>query len=178
MAESRAEPVVPLLAACALLIAGVCAAREAPSRKDECLAEAEAAALYQSGVQEYARGRLPEALRHFEAASRLNPNDRAARSAVLRLRAESPRVVELPGHYDARRASPPRDGGVFAWLEALAHFESTVGDARSGLGSLRARQGRIAQLLIERRVCRERRRAFAKNGELHALSRRLSSGLS
>ncbi|HEX4047555.1 MAG TPA: tetratricopeptide repeat protein [Elusimicrobiota bacterium] len=135
--------------------------------------------FYQAGVTQYAYGRFPQALASFQEALRRDPNDRAARIALTRVRAEirmtakerRPSAAPAP----AARPSPALESGdsplpVFA---RCLFFERTLGDERDREGRLQAVRGRIAQLLSERRLARARGRAFSKDAELHALSRRL-----
>lgn len=166
------------LFAASLLWTPAAADAKRPSRS--ALHAAEAEARYQAGVDHYAGGRLPEALLAFEDALKLNPEDRAARAAVNRLRAERTRTLsEAPV---VSRAPPPasspgrHSASLIGLLPLLFRFERAIGDAYEREGRLRAMQGRILQLLAERRVSARRRRRFDKDAELHALSRRLSSG--
>ena len=139
---------------------------------------AEAEARYQAGVDDYSHGRYSEALVAFQDALTLDPNDRAARAAVDRLRAERIRPEPAESAAAARR-SPPLvaefDELPLGRFRSLVEFERTLGDARNQQGEVLARQGRIAQLLAERRLSLARHRAFRKNAELHALSRRLAT---
>lgn len=161
-----------LSAAAALLLcgAGAGAAGRAAGRP---FRSERAESFYQEGVGRYARGAFPEALTAFEAALRLEPDNKRAKAAAARVRqeiSESGRPAAAP----PVRPAPPEDEESF-WdrLARFARLERTVGDARNRLGQVRAMQGRIAQLLNERRVARAQRRKFTKDAELHALARRL-----
>lgn len=141
---------------------------------------AEAGVYYQAGIDHYAAGRFPQALGAFQEALRRDPGSRAARLAASRVReemamtaAQSPAAARPAG--DRRpRPSEREDLGLFSRVARVFAFERTVGDERESSGRAQAMQGRIAQLLAERKVARARRRAFGKDAELHALSRRLS----
>ena len=132
--------------------------------------------LYQNGMTLYAAGRFPEALAAFQEALRRDPDSRAACVAVSRVRAEM--SMSATERTSAVRTSalgqPPPDNTIFERLGRVVDFANEVGDERERLGRARALQGRIAQLLAERRIARVRRRRFAKDAELHALSRQLS----
>ena len=134
--------------------------------------------LSTDGAPELVAGRFPQALAAFQAASRRDPGDRAARVAVSRVRSEMrmtaterPAPVLPPGN---KGLPPPPDETILTRVERVVEFQDTVGDERERLGRIQAMQGRIEQLLAERKVAQFRHRAFAKNAELHALSRRLS----
>lgn len=135
-------------------------------------------ARYRAGVELRARGRASEALVAFEDAVLLDPGDTTARTALRRLRAEiSRRAATLP---TASGERGPRSRAVAAedavspaiGLMDLIRFERTVAELRDWRGEQRAMQGRIAQLLAERRVCRAQGRTFTRERELHALCRR------
>lgn len=162
-----------LLAALLLLAASAPAGARSPKTRQALRSEADA--FYQSGIDRYAAGRYAEALAAFDEALRRDPGDRAARIAANRVRAElamegTPRT----GVVSVRETQEPEEATVLERVLQAVRFEVTVGDERERLGRAQAMQGRIAQLLAERRNARSRGLRFAKEAELHALSRRLS----
>lgn len=144
----------------------------------------DAESFYQSGVDLYARGRFAKARLEFEEAVRRDPRHRAARVALERLRVEHSYATKAaPSPAPAPRLSAAglraeAWAAPFAALRRVLFFERTVGDAREALGRLEALQGLLSQLETERRVCRARGRAFAREAELRALARRLPEVLS
>jgi hypothetical protein len=176
----RARPLLlAALTGVCLFEGGAASAGRLASRK--ALHAAEAEVRYQAGVDCYADGRFSEALVAFQDALRLNPNDEAARAAVDRLRSEQARAAAqrpAAASHPALRRMGGEDDSFVAKVERYLLFERTVGDARNQQGELLAKQGRIAQLLVERKVSRALRRAFEKDAELHALSRRLPVSMS
>lgn len=175
----RRRLIFPIVAGLILGAAGVAAARRAPLAKRRPMAEAR----YRAGVDFYARGAYTEALVAFQDAVRLDPHDPAARAAANRVRSELGRHAPTysPGSSVWRlQPDPPpeRGGGVLAGLAQFVHFERTLGDSRNEQGAQQAMLGRVAQLLAERRISRERGRPFARESELHALARRLPAAQS
>lgn len=146
-------------------------ARAAPS--------SEAERQYQKGLSDYAQGRRVPALAAFQEALRLDPKSPSARAAVQRITLE----VSRPDVY--RPTPAAQKGSALASLEEALddfllrqapryfRFERTVGDARSDQGTLAAMQGRVAQLMGERRLSLSRRSPFAKEREFRSLVRRL-----
>lgn len=150
------------------LLAAPCAARGQGKS-----AEAE----YQAGVEFYSQGRFAQADAQFRRTLRLDPSHRSARLALERLRVERASFAAP----QAARAAPrpavdaePEDD-PFDSARRLFFFEETLGNAREDAGRLQAMLGRVAQLRAERELCRARGRAFERDAELHALSRRLSA---
>jgi hypothetical protein len=143
--------------------------------------ESLAQARYTVGVDLYARGEFSQALVAFQDAVRLDPRDRSARAAVNRVQMELGRRVQ-PGApvWRTRPKEAESEGGgpLLEVLVGLLNFERAVGDPVNDQGAQQAKLGRIAQLLGERRVSRARGLSFAREEELHALSRRLPTLLS
>ncbi len=159
-----------------LLSLGAPAVAQSPPPERPAAERAAADASYQAGVDLYAEGRLSEALVLFESALRRDPGNGAARIAAERVRAELAMAGAPPHGAPAPRLEGPAplEPSFLERLLGFVEFERTMGDARDREGQLRAMQGRIAQLLAERKISRNRGRAFAKERELHALSRRLA----
>lgn len=67
------------------------------------------------------------------------------------------------------------DEYLLGTLYGCLRFERTLGELRTRVGSLRACQGRVDQLLAERRLARTLKKPFAKVRELRALVRRMPS---
>ena len=166
------------LAGLFLVLAAVAAAGMRPPRASRGR-RAESDFFYQAGVDQYARGRFTEALADFKEALRRDPGNDAARIAANRVREER-MMLAAEG---ASRAPPPavsralpqeEDGTFLSSVLRLLAFAQTVVDEKEREGRLRAMQGRIAQLLAERKISRALGRSFTKDAELHALSRRLA----
>lgn len=128
--------------------------------------------LYQKGLQQYARGDRAGALAVFRESLRRHPDDPFARAAVRRVESEL-----------ARGGKPKRSPDVVAGLtrfERLVlvdiprwyHFERTVGDCLSAVGTQQALNARVRQLLVERRVCRAAKRRCPSDRPLRELVRR------
>jgi tetratricopeptide (TPR) repeat protein len=167
------------LAGLILFLGGAARAQDTARAREAAMPSAPETA-YEAGVDQYARGRFSEALAAFEGVLRRDPRNRAARIAAERVRAEIAMAATArpnaaaPRPPDAPWLEPEDDGAFFSKVVGLAHFERTVGEEREREGRLRAMQGRIAQLVVEKRVSRAQGRSFLKDAELHALSRRLS----
>lgn len=160
-----------------LVLAGAAASAKARAQRPAKSSRAEADFYYQNGVDQYASGRYPQALAAFREALRRDPGNRVARIAAERVRGEI--ALTASEKASARRApgnrgAPPVEDTILQRVARVLAFERTLGDERERAGRLAAMQGRIAELLAERRISRARRRAFSKDAELHALSRRLS----
>lgn len=131
---------------------------------------------YQRGLELYSHGRLREALSQFEEALRREPDNVLARNAARHI--ERDLLAERAG-FGPEASAPRRE----TWSERLddwlldagrwARFEAVLGDRLSGLGGLRAAQGRVRQLLAERRLARALHRRFRRDNELRAMVRRL-----
>lgn len=133
---------------------------------------AQAELLYQKGLERYAAGRFPEALLAFQEALRRDPESRAARVAAERVRAEL--AMAGAAREVVAEAPEPEEEPLFERIVRFVEFEDTLGDEREVVGRVKAIQGRIAQLLAEKRLAKACRRRFSKDRELHALSRRLA----
>jgi tetratricopeptide (TPR) repeat protein len=147
-----------------------------PRSRETSDRRAEADAFYQAGTDYYAHGGFPQALSAFQEALRRDPDDRAARLAIDRVRQEIAMTASATPPRPSASRSIPQTEDEDPLLSSLVRFFAveTIGDERDQEGAIEARQGRIAQLLIERKVSRSLRRTFSKDAELHALSRRLS----
>jgi hypothetical protein len=127
---------------------------------------------YLGGLSLYAHGETKQALAAFRDALARHPNDPKALAAVRRLE------VELAGQ---KPSSPKRRRRLAlvvdrTWLDHSfwwVRFGRTLGDAESAQGSLTALQGKVKQLLAERRRAFALRRRFSKERELRALVRRM-----
>jgi hypothetical protein len=164
--------------AASLLISGAALAHGAP-RPRAAEGRSAADAVYQKGVQLYAQGRFPEALVLFVRAQRLDPSNRAARVAADRVRTE----IAMSASAGARTAPPipgyspletEDDESFLSDVVRFVNFDEAVGEDCDREGRARAMQGKIAQLLAEKKVALSLGRSFSKDAELHALSRRLS----
>jgi thioredoxin-like negative regulator of GroEL len=154
------------------VIFGAVAGAKGLPRRGSKAGRAESEILYEKGMQRYAAGRFPEALQAFREALGRDPDSRAARVAVDRVRSE----MAMMGASQTAAAGPGTAGDP-TLLERVARyveFADTVGDERELLGRAQALMGRISQLMAEKRLARARHRPFAKDRELHALSRRLA----
>lgn len=134
----------------------------------------EAERQYQKGVSAYAQGHHALALSAFRESLRLDPRNLSARAAVQRI------ALEASQPDSARSTTPSAPGSEGALDDFLLRqvpryfrFERTVGDARADQGTLDAMQGRVAQLMGERRLALSHRGVFVKDRELRALVRRL-----
>jgi TolA-binding protein len=163
----------PLLSGVLILLAAGASAGSS-SRPGARGARERADALYQSGVDLYAAGRFPEALASFRDALRADPSDRDARLAANRVVEEMTMTTSAPPKTPPLRSPSNDGGGSLSRLERFFAFDWALAEEREREGRLRAMQGRIAQLLAEKHLSRGRRRAFLKDAELHALSRRLA----
>jgi len=160
---------------CALLCSPAAALDRRPSRVS---LSPEAERHYQAGMQFYVAGSKDQALSSFRQALRLSPQDPSARAAVNRLEVE----LMSPPPTRPEQARPDELGEdpveVFAaQVVDFVRFEETLGDARSKTGTLEAMQGRVAQLLAERKRAKSKGLAFAKERELRAMVRRLPAVL-
>lgn len=132
---------------------------------------------YRQGVERYAQGRLTEAFALFSDAQRLDPGNKAYRSAADRVRAE---IMTAAASAQKRTPAAPRpveredDDSILSDVLRFAGLSDEFADNADREGRSRAAQGKIAQLLAERRIASARGRQFGKDAELHALSRRLS----
>ncbi|OFX11209.1 MAG: hypothetical protein A2516_00065 [Alphaproteobacteria bacterium RIFOXYD12_FULL_60_8] len=110
---------------------------------------------------------------------RLDPKDLSARAAIQRIAleaAQSGSTLSSPAqpHRSALASLEEKtDDFLLRQVPRYFRFERTVGDARANQGTLQAMQGRVAQLMSERRLALAQRSAFAKEQELRALVRRL-----
>jgi tetratricopeptide (TPR) repeat protein len=164
---------VALAWACLLLVPAASTAAQAPRAAQAQRSEAER--LYQAGVDLYAYGRFPQALAAFQEALRRDPENRATRVAIDRIRQElamTPIEKLAASPSEGQSYASVDDGLRLTLIERL--FVWAIADERDRSGRLQAMQGRIAQLLAEKKVTRALRRPFRKDAELHALSRRLS----
>jgi hypothetical protein len=132
---------------------------------------------YQAGLDHYARGERAAALASFREALRREPDNHSALAAIIRLESElapqptpllSPEVERVRGSSSGRVerffiVSVPR------WF----HFERTVGNPLSDLGTLNAFNARIVQLLGEKKFASAHNRRFGNDRELRELLRRL-----
>ena len=162
-----------------IVLIGVDAAAKARSSRPAKAPRAEADAFYQAGMDHYAHGRYPQALAAFREALRRDPSDRAARLAVNRVLGEtamtaSEGLARAPQPAASRAIPRTEEDSVLPGLARFFAVERAVGDEREQEGRRVAMEGRIAQLLVERKVSRSLRRPFSKDAELHALSRRLA----
>lgn len=133
--------------------------------------------MERDGAELYAEGRPEESLSAYRRALTRDPSNRTARAAVRRIEAElarnrAARIKAVRTH--ALAVTDP----TLRWLGQLAsfiHFDRSLGNLRSRLGTQSAMQGRVTQLLAEKRVARARRKTLpkAKELELRALVRRL-----
>jgi len=161
------------LGLCALLCPPASALERSTSRSQ---VSPEAERHYQAGMKFYVAGAKDRALASFRQALRLAPRDPSARAAVNRLE------VELMSPTRPEPARPEELGEdpveVFAaQVVGFVMFEETLGEARSKTGTLEAMQGRVAQLLAERKRAKSKGLAFAKERELRAMVRRLPAVL-
>ena len=143
----------------------------------------EAERRYQQGLSAYAQGHRALALASFKESLRLNPKSPSARAAVMRIeleaaQADSARSVPTAAPKSAVASSEGTlDDLLLRQVPRYFRFERTVGDARADQGTLAAMQGRVAQMLSERRHARVRGRSFDKERELRELVRRLPAVL-
>jgi hypothetical protein len=129
---------------------------------------------YQRGMDLYAAGKTPQALGAFRVALRRHPEDQAAQTAVRRLEVElayKPTATHAGDNYSAEPSW--LDEFVLADMPWLINFNQSLGDSMSASGTLIACNGRVAQLLAERRLAMAQERPFLKEKELRALVRRL-----
>lgn len=165
---------MPLRAAAALwfvvAVAGRAAARpaDAPVSKEADASDR----LYQKGLDQYSRGDRAGALETFRAVERSDPADRFARAAVRRLESElAPRPPAVrPASYaeDLSRL----DRFLLVELPRWYHFDRSVGNSLSAVGTLAALNARVRQLMGERKVALAKMRRFRKERELRELLRR------
>lgn len=138
----------------------------------------EAERRYEIGVGLYAGGRPAAALAEFKASLNLRPNHAATRAAVLRLESETaaippPAAASRPSTDDPTRRGEALDRLFLVSIPRWINFDKTVGDALSRVGTVAALNGRVAQLLAERRLALARKRPFPKDKQLRALLRRV-----
>ena len=135
------------------------------------------AKLYQKGAQAYAQGDLNGALAAYEELQRADPGDRTAALSIGRIKMELAARQATPARAvpaaAAHRQADDLDDIILQDLAVWFNFERTLGDVRSDLGTLQARNGKVAQLMAERRLAISRDRGFPKERELRALIRRL-----
>lgn len=128
---------------------------------------------YDAGVKHYARGDYVAAKISFQAALRLDPNDRSARSALTRLYTESQLAhARLPVAPPPMHAPRPWERLLLVTLPSWFNFEDTLGNGLRDTGALTALNARITQLLIERRFAFANGRAFQNERRLRSLLRR------
>ena len=150
---------------------------------------------YQHGVQLYADGKPPQALAIFKKIVRKNPKNQYARAAIARVESEiglkkqpapdiaasaklkpGPAEAEIP-RYWTERVSEKVDDFLIVNLPRSLNFNHTLGDFITGVGTLQAVQGRVNQLLAERKFALAKNRPFSKEKELRALVRRMPAFL-
>lgn len=163
------------------LLALLCASGYGASAPESSSRERSPAAerRYREGVKFYSDGSKSQALACFKEALSLAPRDPAVGSAVRRVEIELAQSIVAAPPPAAGRVRGPKDGEerfsdhLLEELPRRLRFERTLGDAWSAQGTLEAMQGRVAQLLSERKVARARGQAYAKEHELRAIVRRL-----
>lgn len=161
------------LALAAWLLAGIASRAEEGSSADGARSQPR----YERALRLYTDGRLREAQRAFAAIARDYPDHKAARTAVVRIQYEldqdEPLVFSPAPAARERGLAEGMDELLLGSLPAYLRFERTLGDARTRAGTLRACQGRVEQLLAERRWARSRKAPFRKERELRAMVRRM-----
>lgn len=161
--------------ALALALWGPAAARAADASPPAAEAS-ESDRLYQKGLHQYARGDRASALATFQAGLRRDPANRSLRAAVRRIESElapPPAALAPVPRAGARRGSASRLERLFlVSIPRWFHFERTIGDAVSGVGTLNALNARVGQLLGERRLAFVQNRPFRKDRQLRELLRR------
>jgi hypothetical protein len=135
---------------------------------------------YEKALQLYSDGKLREAQAAFASLARDYPNHEAARTAVVRIQNEldpdGPMAwVHSPSVHEESSLEDAFDNFLLDSIPRCLRFERTLGDARARVGTLQACQGRIDQLLAERRLARKLKRTFRRDKELRALVRRMPS---
>ena len=136
-------------------------------------------ALYQKGMRLYAVGKPEKALPVFKEVLRRDPDDRSARAAVVRIYTELA-FARLPKQEYSQPPTLSESIDEFLVVDVPRYYDfgRTFGDDIAQAGTLDALNGRVSQLMAERRRALEAGREFAKERELRSLVRRLPSVVS
>lgn len=158
--------------ACTALLAAGAGATPTRTSHPKRHKTAESDDYYQKGLNLYAAGKTPQALGAFRVALRRHPEDQSAQAAVQRLEVE---LAYAPVASSAKASVEPSwiDDFVLADMPWLINFNDSIGDSVNASGALNACNGRVAQLLAERKIALAQERPFGKERELRALVRRL-----
>lgn len=168
-----------VLGLCAVL--GTSALAVPPRRTRSRPTSVQADARYQAGMALYAAGDPLTALKSFRAALREDPEDPYVRAAVRRIEAElaaasAPSSAPPPPETSMLEAAADAfDALCLVAIPRAVNFDDSVGGAQDVEGTLAALNGRVAQLLQERRYASEHDLPFRKDRELRALVRRIPS---
>ena len=150
---------LPFAVAGLILLIDAAASAGMRQRRTASVPNAQADSFYQTGVDQYAEGRFPQALAAFQEAVRRDPRNHAARIAVSRVHEEIAMAVSEKSPSASSQLSASQTLAKTevndSFLSSIAPYfaiEQTVGDERDHEGQILAMQGRIAQLLIEKKV--------------------------
>lgn len=166
----------PAFLALLLVLAGLPAVQAAAENpRTVPSTDAESVRLYQSGLDDYARGDSGAALASFRKALRLSPKNASALAAVHRLESEAAyRRLSAPrGHGGPAPATASRlERFLLVSVPRWFYFERTLGDGLRDVGTLTALNASVVQLLGERKVALAHNRPFRKERRLRELLRR------